>query len=86
MLNWISQAASSAFGWLSKNPEFTSQLLVGVGSAALGHIADQEQAKLADARIERQRPQYAGIENYTGQLTAGGGLLTDGLLAKRQGS
>lgn len=85
MFDWISDAAKLAFSWLGDNPEFTGQLLVGAGSAALDYMSQQKQLEDSFALQERRKPQYATVENYTGQLTGEGGLLTNGLLAKNTG-
>ena len=82
--NWIGKAVGTAFGWLGENPDFTAQLLVGIGTVAYDSMQRQDELKAAQAMEERRRPKYAGMDNYTGQLTDGGGLLTNGLLARQR--
>ena len=83
-MKWLVSAAANAFGWLAKNPEFSANLLVGIGSGVADYNARKEEMRALREAEERRRPKYVGIENYTGQLTADGGLLTNGLLSKYQ--
>jgi hypothetical protein len=76
---------NKAFAWLNKN-EAAADFISG---AALGMLEyklaaeEREAQELRDRREDdRKRVNYAGVGEYTGNLTADGGLLTNGLLSR----
>ena len=78
-----------AFGWLSEN-EAAADFISGAALQMLKYQASEDQRasdrEIADLRDRREddrnRVNYAGIDNYTGSLTANSGLLTNGLLSQ----
>jgi len=83
------EAIGNAFDWLGKN-EAAADFVSGAAVQMLKNQAasDQREADMKIAEMKQRREDdrtkvnYAGIENYTGNLTADGGLLTNGLLSK----
>ena len=79
----------TAFNWLSEN-EAAADFISGAAVQMLANQAASDQRasdlKIAEMKERREddrtKVNYAGIENYTGNLTADGGLLTNGLLSK----
>jgi len=77
-----------AFNWLGEN-EAAADFISGAAVQMLANQAASDQResdlKIAEMRERREddrtKVNYAGIENYTGKLTADGGLLTNGLLS-----
>ena len=78
-----------AFDWLNGN-EAAANFISGAAVQMLANQAasDQRASDLKIAEMKERREDdrtkinYAGVENYTGNLTVGGGLLTNGLLSK----
>jgi len=78
-----------AFDWLNKN-EAAADFISGAAVAGIQYTltenqrkSDRELVELRERREDdRRRVNYAGIDNYTGSLTANGGLLTNGLLSQ----
>ena len=89
---WASDAVGTAFDWLKDNPD-AAGLAVAAVSGGASYLATQEASKNALELEElRQRrtdnrhyAQYASPDGYIGTLTADGGILTNGLLAKQMG-
>lgn len=79
--NWVGSAVSTAFNWLGDNPEITASLLTSYGTNYNARKMQEKEWERLDLMEERRRPKYASMDSYTGQLTADGGLLTNGLLA-----
>lgn len=77
-----------AFDWLNKN-KAAADFISGAAVQMLANQAatDQREADMAIEELkqrredERTQVNYAGIENYTGNLIGSGGLLTNGLLS-----
>jgi len=77
-----------AFDWLDGN-EAAADFISGAAVQMLANQAasDQRESDMKIAEMKQRREDdrtkvnYAGIENYTGKLTADGGLLTNGLLS-----
>ena len=83
--NSLFDKIGTAFDWLGKN-EAAADFISGAALQMLTNAASQR-AREADAvqarrDEERKKINYAPIENYTGNLTSDGGLLTNGLLSK----
>lgn len=82
-------AVGKAFDWLNEN-EAASDFISGAALAMLQakaaedqRTSDRELVELRERREDdRTRVNYAGVDNYTGGLTASGGVLTNGLLSK----
>ena len=78
-----------AFDWLDGN-EAAADFISGAAVQMLANQAatDQRESDMKIAEMKQRREDdrtkvnYAGIENYTGNLTVEGGLLTNGLLSK----
>lgn len=78
-----------AFDWLNGN-KAAADFISGAAVQMLANQAASDQ-RAADLKIaemkerredDRTKVNYAGVENYTGNLTVDGGLLTNGLLSK----
>lgn len=77
-----------AFDWINGN-KAAADFISGAAVQMLANQAASDQResdlKIAEMRERREddrtKVNYAGIENYTGKLTADGGLLTNGLLS-----
>ena len=85
----VGDVVGKAFDWINKNEtaaDFITGAAVGMlqyQAAAEQREADLQLAELRERREDdRQRVNYAGVDNYTGNLTANGGLLTNGLLSQ----
>ena len=93
LFDWGSDAVSTSFTWLSENPEVAAGLVKGVGQGAFSYLASAEKGKAAKELEQlRQRrtdnrhyAQYGSPDEYIGTLTADGGPLTKGILAKQMG-
>lgn len=91
VFEWGSDAVGTAFGWLGDNPQIAAGLASGAAKGVAGYMAAQEESKSSLALEElRQRrddkrhyAEYASPSGYVGNLTADGGTLTQGLLAKQ---
>ena len=83
--NTVFDKVGTAFDWLGKN-EAAADFVSGAALQMLTNAASQRtreaDAEQARRDEERKRINYAPIENYTGNLTSDGGLLTNGLLSK----
>jgi len=80
---------SDAFDWLNGN-EAAADFISGAAVAGIQYTlaenqreSDRELVELRERREDdRKRVNYAGVDSYTGNLTANGGLLTNGLLSQ----
>lgn len=87
----IGDTISIAFDWLNNTENArAADFISGAAKAGIEYVAaldkqkaDRELVELQERREDdRTRINYAGVDNYTGNLTATNGLLTNGLLSK----
>lgn len=82
--DYIWGGVGTAFNWLNKN-EAAADFISGAAVQMLANQAMSDKRKAEELKErredERRKINYASIENYTGNLVGGNGLLTNGLLA-----
>jgi len=85
----VGATVGKAFDWLNGNEaaaDFISGAALKMVEAKMAQnqrTADRELVELRERREDnRNKVNYAGVENYTGGLTGSSGVLTNGLLSK----
>tara|TARA_R110002096_G_scaffold434541_1_gene656558 strand:+ start:495 stop:791 length:297 start_codon:yes stop_codon:yes gene_type:complete len=87
----IGDTIGIAFDWLNNTENArAADFISGAALAGINYVAEQDKQNAARELVElqerrsddRKKVNYAGIDGYTGGLTAESGVLTNGLLSR----